>query len=229
MVFHGSRSLFKERLFLLPLICYYVLTMVITYLGNSYFKLTLGDLTIAINPPSKSLKPARFGADIALITTNVPEANDPETVTLGEKSPFIIDGPGSYEVRGLLFAGAQSAVQMDKTSYINSVYGFELDGIKVAHLGYVNDEKALSTEAKEIANNADMLFINVGDDPAGAYKTALSFEPNMVVPFNFTKETLARFLKEGGQEKNETLDKATLKRRDLDGKEGYILVLAPSS
>jgi hypothetical protein len=65
--------------------------MVITYYGNTYFKLTLGDLTIATNPPSKSLKPSRFGADIALITTNVEEGNDPETVTLGDKVPFVID------------------------------------------------------------------------------------------------------------------------------------------
>jgi hypothetical protein len=34
-------------------------------------------------------------------------------------------------------------------------------------------------------------------------------------------------LKEGGQEKNDSQDKATLKRKDLDGKEGYIMVLEP--
>ena len=48
--------------------------MVITYFGKSYFKLSLGDLTIAINPPTKDSKAfgkvPRFGADIALITTH---------------------------------------------------------------------------------------------------------------------------------------------------------------
>lgn len=203
--------------------------MVITYLGNSYFKLTLGDLTIAINPPSKAMKPARFGADIALITTNLPECNDPETVTLGDKTPFVIDGPGSYEVRGLLFTGASSSASIGGKEYINTVYGFELDGIKVCFLGKAGDDKLLSTEAKEIASNADMIFVPVGDDPAGAYKTALAFDPNMIVPYDYDGPSLARFLKEGGQEKNESQDKATLKRRDLDGKEGYILVLAPSA
>jgi hypothetical protein len=200
--------------------------MVITYLGNSYFKLTLGDLTIATNPPSKSLKPARFGADVALITTNVPECNDPETVTLGDRVPFVIDGPGSYEVKGLLFTGASSKVIVGKEEKVNTVYGFELDGIKIAFLGLTNDEKSLSTEAKEIANEADMIFVPIKDDPAGAYKAALSFDPNVIIPYDYTDAMLAKFLKEGGQEKTKAEEKATLKRRDLDGKEGQILVLA---
>lgn len=200
--------------------------MVITYYGKSYFKLTLGDLTIATNPPSKSLKPSRFGADIALITTNIEEGNDPETVTLGDKTPFVIDSAGSYEVRELFFAGAPSTVTIDKKDFINTVYGFELDGIKIAFLGFVDNDKALSPEAKEIAAGADMLFVSLGDDPSTAYKMATSFDPNVIIPMNYDADALKRFLKEGGQEKNTAEDKLTLKRRDLDGKEGFIVVLA---
>lgn len=200
--------------------------MVITYYGNTYFKLTLGDLTIATNPPSKSLKPSRFGADIALITANVSEGNDPETVSLGEKQPFIVDSAGSYEVKELFFLGAPSSVSIDKKEYINTVYGFELDGIKIAFLGYGYDDKTFSPEAKEIASGADMIFISIGNDPGLAYKTATSFDPNVIIPMNYDADSLKRFLKEGGQEKNVTEDKLTIKRRDLDGKEGVIMVLS---
>ena len=200
--------------------------MVITYFGRSYFKLTLGDLTIAMNPPAKASKPARFGADIALITTNVADCNDAETVTLGDKVPFVIDGQGSYESKELLFTGAQSMAAIDGKDYINSVYAFELDGIKIVTLGLLADAKTLTPEAKELAGTADMLFVAVGSDPSAAYKIATSFEPNMIIPMEYTKDTLAKFLKEAGQEKNETQDKATLKRRDLDGKQSYVLVLA---
>jgi L-ascorbate metabolism protein UlaG (beta-lactamase superfamily) len=208
--------------------------MVITYFGKSYFKLTLGDLTIAINPPSKDSKAfskvPRFGADIALITTYTIDTDGPDTVTLGDKEPFVIDGPGNYEVRELLITGAASTVVMDGKTYNNTVYGFELDGIKIGVLGLTGDDKLLSTEAKEIASNADMLFVPVGSDalelnPAKAYKTAVSYDVNMIVPYEYTADTLKLFLKEGGQDKNETQEKATLKRKDLDGKEGYILVL----
>ena len=199
--------------------------MIITHYGRQYFKLSLGDLTIATNPPSKALKPSRFGADIALITTNIEEGNDPETVSLGDKAPFVIDSAGSYEVRELFFAGAPSTVTIDKVERINTVYGFELDGIKVAFLGSVYDEKAMSAEAKEIAGQADMVFVSIGADPSVAYKTATSFEPNVIIPMDYDADSLKRFLKEAGQDKAEVQDKATLKRRDLDGKQGHVIVL----
>jgi L-ascorbate metabolism protein UlaG (beta-lactamase superfamily) len=208
--------------------------MVITYFGKSYFKLTLGDLTIAINPPSKESKAfgkvPRFGADIALITTNTPDTNGAETVTLGDKEPFVMDGPGNYEVRELMFTGAPSAVTIAGKVHQNTIYGFELDGIKIVFLGLLTDDKLMTAEAKELASNADMIFVPVGNstlelNPSKAYKTAVSFDPNMIVPYEYDAATLQQFLKEGGQDKNEAQDKATLKRKDLDGKEGYILLL----
>lgn len=217
---------------------WYSTGMVITYFGKSYFKLTLGDLTIAINPPTKDSKAfskvPRFGADIALVTTNTPDTNGAETVSLGDKEPFVIDGPGNYEVKELLFTGAPSTVTLKDKVYQNTVYGFELDGIKIAFLGLLADDKTMTPDAKEIASNADMIFVPVGSDTleltaAKAYKTAVSFDPNVVIPYEYNAATLNQFLKEGGQEKNEFQDKATLKRKDLDGKEGYILVLEPQA
>jgi len=203
--------------------------MVITYFGKSYFKLTLGDLTIAINPPSKESKvfskAPRFGADIALITTHTPDTDGAETVTLGDKVPFVIDGPGSYEVRELFFAAAPSKVVVGNKEHFNTVYGFELDGIKIAFLGLIGDEKSLSSEVKEIAANADMLFVPV----SAGYKTAVSFGPNVIIPYDYEPQELDHFLKDGGQDKNEAQDKATLKRRDLDGKQGHVIVLAPQA
>lgn len=212
-------------------ICYSI-AMVITYFGKSYFKLTLGDLTIAINPPTKDSKAfnkvPRFGADIALISTHTADTDGVETVTLGDKEPFVMDGPGNYEVRDLLFTGTVSGIELDKKQYVNTIFGFELDGIKIAFMGLIDDDKTLSPEAKEIASNADMIFmpVSVGDlDPGKAYKIATSFDPNVIIPYEYDEGSLKQFLKEGGQEKNESQDKATLKRKDLDGKEGYILLL----
>lgn len=211
--------------------------MVITYFGKQYCKLTLGDLTIAINPPAKSskamAKAPRFGSDIVLITTNHEDYNGVETVTLGDKEPFVIDGPGNYEVQGFFINGAKSTVKIGGKEYINTVYGFELDGIKIAVMGAIGDVSTLSTEAKEIAGASDMLFIPVGGgdvfDSAKAYKAATTFSPNVIIPLDADNASLAKFLKEGGQEKNELVDKATLKRKDLDGKENYIIALTPQA
>lgn len=212
--------------------------MVITYYGKQYCKLTLGDLTIAINPPAKdskafSGKAPRFGADIALITTEHPDYNGSETVSLGDKEPFVIDGPGSYEIKGIFITGAKSTVTIDGKEYINTVYGFELDNIKIAVLGALADAGTLSPEAKEIAGASDMLFIPIagGDvfDTAKAYKVATSFSPNVIIPLDADESSINKFMKEAGQQNTKIEDKATLKRRDLDGKENYIISLAPQA
>ncbi len=212
--------------------------MVITYYGKQYCKLTLGDLTIALNPPVKDSKAfggkaPRFGADIAVVSVHHPDYDGVETVTLGEKEPFIIDGPGSYEVKECFFTGAKSTVVIDGKEYINTVYGFTLDNIKIAVLGVLADEKTLSVEAKEIAGGADMLFVPIGGgttfDATHAYKVATSFGPNVISPLETDTESLTRFLKEGGQDTSSIMDKATLKRKDLDGKEGYILGLTSAA
>jgi hypothetical protein len=51
--------------------------MIITNFGRQHFKLTVGDLTIAVNPVSKDGKGkvAKYGADVTLITTNHPDYN----------------------------------------------------------------------------------------------------------------------------------------------------------
>lgn len=207
--------------------------MVITYYGKQYCKLTLGDLTIAINPPSKESKsmpkPPRFGSDIALITANHPDYNGKDTVSLGDKEPFVIDGPGSYEINGIFINGAKSLANIDGKEYINTVYGFELDGIKIAVLGALADVSTLSPEAKEIAGASDMLFVPIGGgdvfDTAKAYKAATSFSPSVIIPVEAEDSDINKFLKEAGQHKTEMLEKATLKRKDLDGKENYIIAL----
>ncbi len=212
--------------------------MVITYFGKQYCKLTLGDLTIAINPPTKDSKgfggkAPRFGADIALITTRHPDYNGADTVTLGDKEPFVIDGPGSYEIKGIFITGAKSTVVLDGKEYINTIYGFELDGIKIAVLGALADVATLSPEAKEIAGASDMLFLPIGGgevfDSAKAYKAATTFSPNVIIPLDADEASLTKFLKEAGQHNTEMQEKATLKRKDLDGKENYIIPLSPQA
>ncbi len=203
--------------------------MVITYFGKSYFKLVLGDLTIAINPPNKDQKPARFGADIVLISNSHNDYNGISTVSLGDKEPFIIDTPGSYEKKELLFSGTLSKSFIDNKEYINTVYAFELDNIKIVLLGAISDDKLMSPESKEAASTADLLFVSVGEDPARSYKIATSFEPNVIIPTNYNKDSLTQFLKEAGQDKGKIEEKLTIKRKDLDGKQGFVIPLLDQS
>ena len=61
--------------------------------------------------------------------------------------------------------------------------------------------------------------------PKVAAKLASTLEPKLVIPMDYDSNSLKVFLKEMGDEKAEVVDKLTLKRKDLDGKEGDVIVL----
>ena len=77
--------------------------MVITYYGHQFFKLQYGSTTLALDPPSTDSKhkSARFGADIVLSSVKHVDFSGGETLQAGDKDPFVISGPGEYEVQDI--------------------------------------------------------------------------------------------------------------------------------
>lgn len=208
--------------------------MIITYFGKQFFKITQGEMTVAFNPVSKSSKTgivAKFGADIAFVTTNYPDYNGVEQLTHGERVPFLINGPGDYEVKEIFVKGSISGVELSGKKYINTIYSLSIDNINVVFLGALGNED-LSKETREAIDGPDILFIPVGNkgllDAKASAKLASSLEPKMVIPMDYDAASLKLFLKEMGEEKAEVVEKLTLKRKDLDGKEGEVVVLQAS-
>ena len=104
-----------------------------------------------------------------------------------------------------------------------------MDGISIAFLGALGEGESLSKEALESINTPDILFVPIGGegilDAKSASKLASSLEPKIIIPMDYDAISLKAFLKESGSEKIEALDKLTLKGKDLDGKEGEVVVL----
>ena len=203
--------------------------MIVTYYGKQFFKMQLGDTVIAINPISKDSKEkgARFGADVALISVNHPDYNGGEAVTYGEKEPLIISGPGEYEVKGIFIKGFPSESAIGGEKQINTIYTLNLDSINICVLGAITS-KQISPETKEAIDGVDIIFVPVGLpglNPREAYALAASFEPKVIIPTDYDSATLKTFLKEGGAEEAENQDKYTVKRKDIEGMEGEIVVL----
>ncbi len=205
--------------------------MIITYYGKQFFKIEQGKMVLAFNPVSKSSKTginAKFGADVAFITTNHPDYNGVEQLSFGERSPFVLSGPGDYEVKEILIKGVLSHASIDGKEYINTIYSFSVDNINLVFLGALQDGE-LSKDAREAINSSDILFVPVGGvgmlDAKSAAKLASTLEPKLIIPMDYDAASLKAFLKEAGEEKAEVVDKITLKLKDLDGKEGEVLVL----
>lgn len=223
--------------------------MVITHHGGQCFKVTLGDLTIVFDPIAKggSLPPVRFGADIALVSRNHPDMNGIEEVTYGDKVPFAITGPGEYERAGVVIQGFLShsgyGLGKGETQAVNTIYSVGLEDMTLVHLGALVDSE-LSSEARESIDEIDVLFVPVGGDsprsssgeaggvltPAKAHELAVSLEPKIIIPMHWSgigaPKSLEAFLKEAGNG-TEKVDKLTLKKKDLAGRDGSILVVTP--
>jgi L-ascorbate metabolism protein UlaG (beta-lactamase superfamily) len=83
--------------------------------------------------------------------------------------------------------------------------------------------------------SSDLLFLPIGGqgvlDAAKAYKLAVSLAPKIIIPNHFgdigDSQALKSFLKEAGVNPD-PLPKLTLKKKDLEGKEGDVIVLESS-
>jgi L-ascorbate metabolism protein UlaG (beta-lactamase superfamily) len=212
--------------------------MVITYLGLEAFRIQFGDTIIALNPISKDSKQksARFGADIALVSLNDKDFNGVDNVARGDRKPFVINGPGEYEIKGIFIKGfkTESHYGGSKEPLINTVYTVSLEGMNLCFLGAF-DSKDLPAETKEALDDVDVLFVPVGGEGdfsvSMAYELAVKLEPKLIIPMNYSgpdDKNLKMFLKEAGEEKNKAEEKLTLKKKDLEGKEAEVVVLAPS-
>ncbi len=208
--------------------------MIITYNTLESFKVQFGDTVLAFNPVSKKSKlpSSSFGADIALVSLNHPDMNGIETVSRGDKDPFVITGPGEYEFADVFVRGFASTSKYQGEERINTIYMVTLEDMRLCFLGALSDPQ-LQSETLEEIGDIDILFVPVGDDgvltPQEASKIGVSLEARVVIPMHATPETLKAFLKEEGESGLAPVEKFTVKKKDIADKEGDIILLKPTA
>ncbi len=211
--------------------------MVITYYGGQFVKLSLGDTVIAFNPFGKGSKypTTRFGTAIGIVSVDHPDYNGVDNLSYGDKKPFIISGPGEYEIGGIQVSGFPSSKPFTAKGLINTIYTLSLDGIRICFLGALSGNE-LSPETIEGIGEVDLVFVPVagGDylSPADAEKVAVKFDAKLIIPTMIEgpkDKNLALFLKEAGAEGVESVEKLTIKKKDIENYEGEVAVLLPQA
>lgn len=210
--------------------------MIITHHGGECFKVQTGDTIIAFNPPSKDskLKTSRFGADVALVSLNDKDFNGVENLSYGDKKPLVISGPGEYEAKEIFIKGFLTETTYGKEKKINTIYSVLFDGIKLCFLGPIGSSDAITSDTMGEIMNSDILFVPIGSgevlSPALAVKLAVSLNPKVIIPMHYEglgeKDMLDIFLKEEGGEKVAPIEKLTIKKKDIEEKEGEVMVLS---
>src|ERR1700722_11651650 len=204
--------------------------MILTFHEGASIRAQAGDTTIVFSPvskKSKNFKPVNFGADVAFVSVNHADMNGAQEAARGDKQPFIIFGPGEYEVKEITAAGFLSKSSYDGGDRINTVYSLKFDDLSVLYLGALSDSD-LPKEVFEM-DSPDILITPIGGqgtlNPAEAAKLAVKLEPKIIIPILYDDKTLKQFLKESGDEGSKPVEKFTVKLRDLIGKEGDVVVL----
>ena len=206
--------------------------MVITYAGGYCFKLTSGDTTIAVNPPSGAsfFKVSKFGADVVLVATHHPDWSGVETASHGGKEPFVIRGPGAYEVGDVTATGyaSEGALGGETNEYANTIYNVLFDGMDILFLGALSTGK-LSHEVRSNLDEVDIVFVPVGGktlDPKTAHDLVVSLEPKLIVPYAVgARDELKLFLKTAGAPDSKPVDKLTLRSKDIALMSGEIALI----
>ena len=205
--------------------------MILTFHEGACIRASAGETTLVFGPVSKgskNFKPTNFGADVAFISLNHPDMNGSAEAGRGEKQPFVISGPGEYEVKDVTAAAFPSGSKWGGAPRTNTIYSVHFDDLSILYLGALGDLD-LPSDVLEM-DSPDVLIIPVGGggalSPAEAQKLAVKLEAKIIIPILYDEKSLKQFLKEAGEEGTKPVDKLTIKPRDVVGKENEVVVLS---
>jgi len=209
-----------------------IMPMVITYVGGNCFKVSAGDTTIAVNPPSASSKHKvpKFGADIVIIPAAHPDWDGEETASHGAKEPFVVRGPGAYEVGDVVITGyaSEGAQGKETNDYGNAVYAVQFDGMNILLLGALSSAK-LPQEIRADLDDVDIVFVPLGDstlEAKSAHDLIVSLEAKLIIPYAVgTDKDLKEFVNLSGAAGAKPQEKLTLRAKDVTLMSGEVVIL----
>lgn len=168
--------------------------MEITRLGHSCFKLKGKKATLVTDPFDPKMVGIKFPKVEARIVTVSHSHNDHNFVEGVEGNPYIINGPGEYEVADVFIKGVAS-FHDSKNGEVrgkNTIYRIEIDGVHIVHLGDLG-HKLLDAQTDEL-NEVDVLLIPTGGfytiDSKIAVETVSKIEPKIVIPMHYNEDRL---------------------------------------
>jgi len=215
----------------------------IYFAGQSCFQISVSNskdhsADIVIDPYDEDtgLKLPNLSADILLVTHQHHDHNNIKGVK-GE--PFIAQGPGEYEIKGVFIKGipAFHDDKEGKEKGQNTIYTIEAEEMRFCHLGDLG-QKELTDEQVDKIGQIDVLMIPVGGDvtisSTEAQKIISQIEPKIVIPMHYALPKLkmelddvAKFLKTMGKNSVTPQDKLVIKASTLPKEGMEIVVLQP--
>jgi len=194
-------------------------------LGHSSFRLRGKQASVVTDPYSVKNMSVKFPKNIeADIVTISHDHEDHNAANLVGGAPFVIRGPGEYEIKGIAVIGVASFHDAEDGASRgrNTMYRIEIDGIKFAHLGDVGH--VLSSAQLDALDGVDVLFVPIGGlytiDAEKAAQIISDIEPKIVIPMHDSRSnpelgSLETFMKKMNKEVVVPVSKLSVSRDKL--------------
>jgi len=159
-------------------------------LGHSSFRIKGKTVTVVTDPFDGSMVGFPFPKHVAgdIVTVSHEHADHNQT-TLVEGNPYIVDGPGEYEIKGVGIIGIPLFHDDKKGATRGEItaYHMEIDGINIVHLGDIG--APLTSDDVEKLDGVDILFVPVGGsvtlDQNQIASVISEIEPMIVIPMHY--------------------------------------------
>ena len=194
--------------------------MEITWLGVSCFRLRSRERTVITDPYSRS-SGYNLGRPTADIVTVSHSHRDHSNVAAVGGDPKVIDGPGEYEIGGVVITGISTFHDAEggRKRGKNTAYLIELDNVIVCHLGDLGHIP--STDQIEAMGDVDVLLVPVGGETTinatQAVEVVNLVEPKIVIPMHYRTQAdganldpVDRFCREMGVKEWQSQPKLTV-------------------
>ncbi len=164
-----------------------------------------GAVNIIIDPQGKEEKGKKISGDVFLFT---------EKEKQRRKEPFIIDGPGEYEIKEVYIRGFE-------VSSLKTFYTILAEDIILCHLGFFNEDELSGSQIEELGN-VDILFLPINKeqlDTKKAAKIISQLEPKIIIPIDYETskdKNLKEFLDVLEMKAPEPVSKLSIKKKLIE-------------
>lgn len=170
--------------------------MDITWLGHAATRIRTRAAAVVMDPYDRSVggTMGRPDAHIVTISHNDPLRNGIAGVAPADGAPMVLEGPGEYEIRGVLIESVRATLRQvegrlpDPPEALRSVlWHFEAEELRVAHLGGLGGHP--TKEQLDLLSDVDIVIVPIGLadtlSPADAAKAIRALEPTITIPVGY--------------------------------------------
>jgi len=210
--------------------------MDLTWLGFGATRMRTRAAAVVMDPYDKSIggTMGRPDAHVITVSHDDPMRNGVGGVAPADDEPMVLDGPGEYEIRGVIIEGVRSTLNGtgDPQALRSTLWLLDAEDIRVAHLGGMGAQPGASQ--LDLLGAADIVIVPIGLadtlNGADAAKAVRAMGASIVIPVGYDPSdpnALKTFVSAMAATPEEPVSRFTVTRRDINDDTKRLVLLEP--